>query len=501
MKKRRIMSLAVAGLLTFSTTAAFAASGQISASDVTITNNYVGTSDTISISNSAGSMLSGDVVKVYKDSNGSKGAALGSATATGTTTTVASITVAQLGQAAGNVWIALKTGTNAEGTAVKVAYGSEPVTTTPSSVVVTNYSIDKKDKIVVNGTVSGDKVTVYKDATGTTTWGTATATTTSTAVEVAQLGTGSGTVYVTIKNTDKMESSRVSQAFVAEAKTATLGTTQAAVVNNVEKASTISIVGLGVGDKVAAYSDSALKNKLGTEVTVAASSTTAAISVPDGKLTKTGGSLYVTLKSPGLLVSDPLTLTYGSAPVSSTPSAVTVVNNVDSSSTATLTGLAEKDILTAYSDAALKNKLGTFTVKASSTTAAISITSSKLDVAGGTIYVTLKTPNKMISTVSAITYSAKAQNAAVTTGAVSIANYSDVSPVIQITGLTAKDKVYVYETSTSTKTLATGIVKTGKTSISLNLKLADAGGTVYVCAKTNDKEVSTRTAITYTAKP
>lgn len=405
---------------------------------------------------------------------------------------------------------------------------TKPVSVAPdaNNIVIVNNAVDLKDKITVSGLATGDYFTVYKSSSGTDRWGISTKVAsgaTSVSLDIAQLGTPSGAVYVSVTSLNSTESSRTPQNFNAEQSSTTPLTQDLTIVNNVDKPSTVTLTGLNSGDKIYAYSDVSLAktSQLGTEAKVATGATSATINVPDKKLNRLGGTLYVTLKQPGYLISSPLTATYIAAQQVSAPTGVQVVNNVDSNKKSTISanGLTAGDKLIAYKDTTYSEKVvwGIAVVPSNSTTASVSIIndpnkpSSGLGAAGGTVYVAVRRRYYRDSDPIPVNFVQKPKNVIPNASDIQVDvfnSYDNVKDVITVTNLSPGDVIKVWSDPTSTNASALivkGTVLTGMTSISLATptatSLSSSGGSVYVSVKSINSLESDRQKVTYAAEP
>ena len=177
------------------------------ATKITVKNNAVGTADTVVVPGVA----VGDIVKVYSVASG--GTAIGTVTATvaGSVT----VTIPQIGAAAGNIYVSRtsKTLLESDRTAA-IAYDAEGKSTIldPTGIIVKNNAVGTADTVVVPSVAVGDIVKVYSAATGGTAIGTVTATVAGTVtVTIPQLGTTSGNIYVSVTSKTLLESDRTQQ--------------------------------------------------------------------------------------------------------------------------------------------------------------------------------------------------------------------------------------------------------------------------------------------------
>ena len=140
--------------------------------------------------------------------------------------------------------------------------------------VVNNAGI--ADTVTVTGLAAGNVVKVYSSSTAQQ-LGSATVATgkTDVTVSISQLGTGAGTVYVSVTSSGMLESNKIEKDYIAEATTTAPLDTAITVTNNTTgKADTVALTGLKAKDVVKVYKDTTTTAVLGT-ATVAAAATTA----------------------------------------------------------------------------------------------------------------------------------------------------------------------------------------------------------------------------------
>ncbi len=465
-------------------------------SNIAITNNASGTADTVYVSG----LQENDIVKIYKTAK--KGTALGNATvASGKT--YATVDVAQLGTAAGSVYITV-TSTNAlESSCTQVTYSVEATSTAPSSsnIIVTNNVTGTADTVYVSGLTSGDIETVYTKATQGTVLGTATvASSASTAtVSITQLGTVSGSVYVTVTSTGKAESARTEADYDAEPVSAAPDLSNIMVSNNAAgTADTVKVAGLTSGDIVSVYKSISKGTALGT-ATVASGTTYATVSIT--QLGTGSGEIYVSVTSTGCLETELTKVSYSAeeqtAAISS--SSVSVTNNNGTSDTVTVTGLTAGDIINVYDAATNGSLIGTATVTTYASTATIAI--EQLDATAGSIYVTKISKNKTESTSTKVDYSAEPTSTVPTASNVTIANNANASDAITVIGLLSGDVVTVYKAATGSTTLGTGTVSSSSSTVTITIsQLGTSSGSVYISVTSTNMSESERTEFKYAAE-
>jgi hypothetical protein len=298
------------------------------ANNVTIVNN-IGAADTITVTG----LSSGDVVNVYQDNSTSTVTATGKV-ATGKTSIT--LSVAQLGQTAGTIYVSVKSTGAFESTRTAVNYAGEPVSVTPTATVTNN--VDIADTVTFKNLSAKDVATVYaKD--GTTKLGTATAKTAGdlTITLAKQLSESDLEIQVTVKSTNKLVSPETIVTYTAEAQTtAPLGLDKlnsdgsttpgdTVVTNNVTKADTVTVKNLKAKDSVTIYASDGT-TKLGTAT--AGTDGTATVTLAK-QLDETNRKIFETVKTTNELVSAPTELDYAAETQTATISStnVFVTNN------------------------------------------------------------------------------------------------------------------------------------------------------------------------------
>jgi hypothetical protein len=473
----------------------------LTASQVTIANNKAGTSDSIAVTG----LTAGDVVNVYSAVSG--GTAIGTATVASDATS-ATVSVTQLGTAAGTAYVSLTSIGKNESARLAVTYTSETsAALVATAITVTNNSLGTSDTIAVTGLSAGDTVTAYTAATGGTTLGTATVATgaTSATISIDQLGITAGTVYVSVTKSGKIESARTAKAYLAEtAVAAPLASTITATNNCTGTPDTISVTGLSAGEVVNVYSAASGGTAIGT-ATVASDATSVTISVP--QLGIAAGNVYVSLTAANGLESTRTAKAYIAEPVSTAPAvaAITVTNNAaGTNDTVAVTGLTSGDVVKVYSSATSTIVLGTMTVADSATTATVTIP--QLGTTAGTVYVSLTSTGKDESVRTAKAYLAEPSltvSTAPATAAITVTNNATgTNDTVAVTGLTSGDVVKVYSTATSTTVIGTATVASGATTATVSIaQLGTTAGSVYVSVTSTGKAESARTAKAYSAEP
>ncbi|MBA4686678.1 MAG: fibronectin type III domain-containing protein [Candidatus Galacturonibacter soehngenii] len=188
-------------------------SASLAATAITVVNNYIGTDDTIKVTG----LTEGDVINVYDTASG--GTLIGSKTVESGSSEV-TISTPQLGSSAGNIYVTVTKLNKLESARTKKAYAVEPTTAalSASAITVVNNKAGMDDTVTVTGLTEGDIINVYSAASGGTLLGSATvnAEETEVTINIEQLGTGSGKVYISLRNVDKAESARTAQSYSME---------------------------------------------------------------------------------------------------------------------------------------------------------------------------------------------------------------------------------------------------------------------------------------------
>ncbi|WLC68906.1 hypothetical protein KTC96_12895 [Clostridium estertheticum] len=465
------------------------------AANITVTNNAVGTPDTIVVK----TLAVGDIVKVYS----AAGTLIGTSTAA-TATGIVTVSIAQLGATAGSVTLSITSAGDLESpksAAITVDAEAKSVTLDVADIVVTNNTTGKADTVVVSNVAVGDIVKVYSaDAKliGTSTAATATGIVT---VNITQLGTAVGSITATVTSKGLLESDKsATKSYTAEAVSETPVAANITVTNNaVGTPDTIVVKTLAVGDIVKVYS--AAGTLIGTST---AATATGIVTVSIAQLGATAGSVTLSITSAGDLESPKsaaITVDAEAKSVTLDVADIVVTNNTTGKAdTVVVSNVAVGDIVKVYSaDAKL---IGTST--AATATGIVTVNITQLGTAVGSITATVTSKGLLESDKSATkSYTAEAKSTTPDTTKITIDNYADIQDVITVTSLKVGDIVKVYSTATGGTAIATSkAVATGKAGISFNVaQLGATGGTVFLSVISTGMLESDRTAaVTVTAE-
>lgn len=455
--------------------------------------NNAGAPDTIFV----GVITAGDLVRVYNAETG--GRLLGKASVAGSKSE-ATVTVSQLGTAAGSVYVTVTGKGMLESSRVKYDYPAESKTSAPDKNISVLNNSGAADTVTLTGLSNGDQVFIYDAEKGGRLLGKATVSTynTEATISITQLGTGSGFIYVSVKSKNMQESERLEVRFPEESKADKLDDGNISVINNAGASDTVTVTGLETGDIIKVYNAASGGKLLGT-ATVAASKSEVALSV--SQLGTGEGTVYLTLSKKGVRESDRLPVGYSSESKTAalTANQITTVNNIGTSDEVTVTGLTEKDIIKVYDSATGGKQLATATVASSKTEATATV--SQLGSTAGTVHVTLTRDGKQESVRTPASYASESKADSLKIENISIINNSGIADTITVRGLSSGDSVKVYDFSVGGSVLATGTVPSNGTEATASVsQLGSNKGSVYISLIKKGKLESDRLKADYSSE-
>lgn len=466
-------------------------SDMIDPAKVLIANNY-GVASTVTV----GGLKDNDVVYIYNAAIG--GTQLGTGTVA-TYSTEVTISVSQLSDAGGNLYVSVKSAGMLESDRKEVQYEKKAASTAPSSSNVEIYNnVGFADEIVVRGIEIGAVIKVYSQASGGTAIGTATvkADDPETVVTVSQLGTGSGDIYVTVTAPGKTESVRIKISYAEETASDPLAPGNVAISNNSGVSDTITVTGLQAYDVIKVYTAAAGGTRLAT-VTADESTLTASANI--SQLGTDAGSVYVTVTNSGKSESARIQVQYEPESVAPLSSNITIVNNAGMSDTITVAGLNQNDIVKVYDAATNGNLIGSEAVGVGTSKVTISVT--QLTTAAGKVYVSVTNYGRAESSLTKAVFIAETTTPAPYIGDIYIENNVDIDDTITVYNLSAGDVIKVYDKETGGNLLGYTTVAYNKTDATVSVEdLGSAAGIVYVSAITKGKTESARTEVSYVAE-
>ena len=455
---------------------------------ITVINNKTLVSDTVIVSG----LTAGEIVRVYGTQTTPW--ELGSTVSEGTTATVY---VDQLGSVAGSVYVTVESNGGDVSERVERTYSGEPVTEAPisSMIVVTNNNSKAlmNDTVVVGGLTAGEIVRVYDTQTSTWQLGSVVSAGTTATVNIDQLGKDAGSIYVTVEESGKWESTRVGKTYSGEPVTEEPISSMIVVTNNSSKAllhDKVVVSGLTAGEIVRVYGPSA-STALGSEVSVGNTAT-----VDIDQLGRDAGSVYVTVEESGKWESPKVKKTYSAEPLTTAlvSSMIAVTNNNSKNSisdTVVVSGLTAGEIVRVY-DTWANTVLGS-AISAGST-ATINI--NQLGRDAGSIYVTVEDSDKWESAKVGRTYEGEPKTTALVSSMITVTNNAKIADTVVVNGLTAGEIIRVYDTATSSPELGSSVSAGSMATVSIG-QLGSSAGSIYVTVEDPNKWESARVGRTY----
>ncbi len=461
------------------------------ASRITIENNYE-IADTITITN----LDPNTVVKVYSAKTG--GSPISTTTVAPDSSKV-TIPITQLDAGEGYVYVTVTNTGKTESERTEKKYSAEGVSDAPAkgNITIVNNS-GMADTITITGLELGSIVKVYNAASGGSKLASATAdaSTLATTINYLQLGTGSGSVFVSVTSPGKRESS-IRTEVEYEAESIAANERNITILNNAGISDSITVSGLAENDVIKAYDAASNGNLLGFAM-VPVGSNKATITIE--QLAQNTRNVYISVTNYGRAESKLTKATYEAEKSATAPYVgdIHVVNNVDIDDTITVYNLNAGDVIRVYDGNDTRKKLlGYATVANNKTEATVSV--EDLGTSGGVVYVSVITKGKNESASTEATYVAEGKSTAPYSGYIYVTN--DVTDTVLVTNLTIGDKVKVYNTSTGGDLLGYGTVTSSNGQVAFTVsKLAAEGGKVYVSVTSMGKTESNRTMVEYVSE-
>ncbi|WP_342493210.1 hypothetical protein [Bacillus sp. FSL W7-1346] len=254
----------------------------LAASQVKVTNNK-GKNDTVTIKG----IKKQSVIKIFKQASG--GTAIAQQTASSSNMT---ISVKQLGQTSGTLYISMKEPGLKEGNRVPIRYQGEKSDALKVNQIKINNFKNKNDVITVSKIKKKDIIKVYSTS-GKLLVTSKPAKSSSIKLYVKQVGVKSGKVFVTRSSDKMLESGKQAVSFKGEPTSALKGN-QINIVNNKNKNDVITVSQLAKQDLVKIYNQS---GKLIGQSTVSKGKV---VKVTIKQLGAKGGKIYVTVTGKGM---------------------------------------------------------------------------------------------------------------------------------------------------------------------------------------------------------
>ncbi|MBU3159049.1 hypothetical protein KPL37_04660 [Clostridium frigoris] len=477
-----------------STTFGAELSNSTSDTNINITNN-AGEPDILNVTD----LIKGDIVNVYSSATG--GISIGTATANKDGDATVSIT--QLGTAAGNDYVSVKSTGLLESNKIRKAYDAEAKSTPldPTAIVVTNNAAGTSDTVVVQYVAIGDIINVYSSAIGGDLIGTANATVAGDlTASITQLGAAAGNVYISIIRKALLESARtIAVGYVAEAKSSPLDPTAIVVTNNaIGTLDTVVVQNLAIGDIINVYSSAIGGELIGTATEKVEGDLT--VSIP--QIEAMSGNVYVSVTSKTLLESDRTSGVRYDAEAKSAPldpTKIIIINNaVGTNDTVVVKKVDIGDIVNVYSSAIGGGVIGTATATVAGD---LTVSITQIGVVSGSVYVSVirKTFLESYRTIP-IPYAAEAKSIPLDLSSIIISNNaSRTADTVVIQSLEIGDIVKVYSSALGGAVIGTATATASGLTVSIT-QIGAAGGTVYVSVIRKTFLESNRTSVTYAAE-
>ncbi|MCK1971943.1 hypothetical protein LNK20_04415 [Bacillus safensis] len=252
------------------------------ASQVKVANNK-GKNDTVTIKG----IKKQSVIKIFKQASGGKEIAQQTASSSNM-----AISIKQLGQTSGTLYISIKEPGLKEGNRVPIRYQGEKSEALKASQVKINNLKNKNDIITVSKLKKKDVIKVYSTS-GKLLAASKPATSSSIKLYVKQVGTKSGKVYITRSSDKMLESGKQTISFKGE-PSASLKSNQINIVNNKKKKDVVTVSKLTNQDVVKIYHSS------GKLIGKSTATKGKVVKVTFKQLGAKGGKLYFTVTGKGM---------------------------------------------------------------------------------------------------------------------------------------------------------------------------------------------------------
>lgn len=363
--------------------------------------------------------------------------------------------------------------------------------------ITISNNVDAKDSIYVLGLTAGDVVKVYNAPTGgkMLCQGTVANGATDITVYVSQLGSSKGSVYVSVTSKGMGESSRTEANYDAEPISDKPLLENIQITNNVGKPDTIYVCGLAPGDTIKIYNKPTGGVLFGS-ATVPNSTTE--VTKTFNQLGYKGGTLYISVKSKGMLESDRVEVNFPAENQSSQPlqNNIQITNNAGKPDVIHVCGLAPGDTIKIYNKEIGGSLLGSATVNSNSTE--ITKTFNELGSQGGTVYISVTSTGMRESFRTPAAFSAESRSSSILASNVTITNNFGKADTIFVKGLSSGDKIIVYSAQTGGSVIGTGTVGEFQNSVTINVsQLGVSRGTVYISLTSQGMYEGPRSAVDY----
>jgi hypothetical protein len=466
---------------------------------IRVENRLAGTQDIITVTG----LMPGDTVRVYAD--GGTVSPLSSATV-GSGSTAASVSISQLGTAAGHVYVTVTQPACSESRRIVKSYLAEPLSVAPTaaSIRVNNHAGGTSDQVILRGLQTGDTVKVYRDKPKNQLLGsavTAAGHTEGTTVSVGQLGAAEGVIYVTVTEPGQRESRVTEKAYEGEPQSPKpiLGTIR--IIN--EPGGTgdrAEVSGLHAGDVVKVYAAEQASAPL-AQAAVTSGASSAEVVLP--QLGAGEGLVYISVTRPPMQESVRVSKRFSQEPVTAAPAPGMIVVTNEAGETedrVELYGLSSGDTVKVYPDASSTHILGTAVAAAQSSKVTVPVP--QLGKQAGTVYITVTSPPKGESRRVIKAFAAELASLPPERTDIQAHNAAGPNDSVTLTGLQPGDIVKLYYEELSTAPASSAVVAPGLNAAAVQTTFPSEGyGVVYVTVTRPHEEESARMLKIYAAEP
>lgn len=304
------------------------------------------------------------------------------------------VTVQQLGIAAGAVYITEKQSEYGESVPIKVSYKAEQLPAISSKNVTVKNNFNANDQIVLKGLTKGLTYTIYSDVNLKNKLASFTATSSSKTLSIKQIGSKAGNVYIVVSK-NGYKSSALTKVSYSKEKIVALPAKNVTITNN-KKGDKIRFKGLMKGFTYTVYSDRKLTKRV---ISFTAKNMTKIVNVK--QIGPKKGAVYVEVRKSGYLSSNATKVNFSGERTSAISKRNVEIKNKKKADTIKLSGLKKGTTIVIYKDVKKLKKLISFKVTNSKKTLKIK----QLGKNSGKIYITTQLPGYRVSTTTAVSYS------------------------------------------------------------------------------------------------
>jgi trimeric autotransporter adhesin len=270
------------------------------------------------------------------------------------------------------------------------------------------------------------------------------------------------------------------------------------ITNNAGKVDSIDIIGLSPGDTVYIYKV-AEKGKYIAQKTVPLNAEELTVNIP--QLGSAGGSVYVSVKTPGMLESKRGKVAFAAEPKSAAPDVdnICITNNAGKADSIFVADLSVGDTFKIYSTAKGKNLI--CTAKVSSTKSDLSIAVQQLGTNSGCIYVSITSVGMLESNRIKVDFSAEGKSDAPNSENILVTNNAGKPDTIYLSNVNSRDTIKVYSALKGGKLLCSLMVLDSQNEACLKTpQLGVSEGSVYISITSDGMLQSDKVKVDYASE-